>query len=91
VASMCTPAFKSGAVPPRPAASSLILDEGPRLSRSVHSFFCAVRVVLSGLTNSSAFQEVSSGREVSIVFNSNGHLIYRWAANNGEQRETAGR
>jgi benzaldehyde dehydrogenase (NAD) len=91
VASICTAAFKSGAVPPCGAASSTILDEEHRLSRSVHSFFRAVRVFLSGLVDSSAFQEVSLGREVSIVFTSNGPLIYRWEANNGEQRETAGR
>jgi hypothetical protein len=71
-------AFKSGAVPPCGAASSIILDEGHRPSRSVHSFFRAVRVFLSGLVDSSAFQEVSLGREVSIVFTSNGPLIYRW-------------
>lgn len=90
MAAICTSAFKSGALPPCGAASSTILDEGHRPSRSVHSFFHAVRVFLSGLVDSSAFQEVCFGREVSIVFTSNGPLIYRWEANNGEQRETAG-
>jgi acyl-CoA reductase-like NAD-dependent aldehyde dehydrogenase len=78
VASICTSAFKSGAVPACGGASSTILDEEHRLSRSVHSFFRAVRVFLSGLVDSCAFQEVSLGREVSIVFTSNGPLIYRW-------------
>jgi hypothetical protein len=91
VASICTSAFKSGAVPPCGAASSIILEEGHCPSRGVHGFFRAVRVSLSGAVNSSGFQEVSLGREVSIVFTSNGPLIYRWEANNGEQRETAGR
>jgi hypothetical protein len=67
------------------AAPSNIL-EGHRPCRSVDSFFRAVRVFLSGLVDSSAFQEVSLGREVSIVFTSNGPLIYRWEANNAKPR-----
>jgi hypothetical protein len=83
VASICTSAFKSGAVPPCGAASSTILDEGhrPSPSGSVHSVFRAVRVFLSDLVESSAFHEVSLGREVSIVFTSNGPLVHRWEAN----------
>src|ERR1700674_1047359 len=46
-----------------------------------NSFFRAVRVFLSGLVDSSAFHEVSLGREVSIDFTSNGPLIHRWEAN----------
>ncbi len=71
--------------PCRRAAPSNIL-EGHRPGRSVDSFFGAVRVFLSGLVDSSAFQEVSLGREVSIVFTSNGPLIYRWEANNAKPR-----
>lgn len=82
VASICTSAFKTGAVPPCGAASSTILEEHrPSPSGSVHSFFRAVRVFLSGLVESSAFHEVSLGREVSIVFTSNGPLIHRREAN----------
>jgi hypothetical protein len=84
-----TSAFKSDAVLPCAAAPSIILDEGHRLSHSAHTFFRAVRVFLSGLVDSSAFQEVSLGREVSIIFTSSGPLICQWEANNGEQRETA--
>ena len=90
MATICRSVFKSGAVPPCGAASSTILDEGHHPSRSVHSFFRAARVFLSGLVDSSAFQEVSLGREVSIVFASNGPLIYRVrgeiTANNGKPR-----
>ena len=81
VASICTSAFKSDAEPPCGAASSTILDEGHRPSRRVHSFFGVVRVFLSGLVDSSAFHEVSLGREVSIGLTSNGPLVYRWEAN----------
>lgn len=68
--------YKSDAVTPRGAAASLILDEGHRHS-GLHRFFRAVRVSLSGPIDSSAFQEVSLGREVSIIFTSSGPLIYR--------------
>ncbi len=77
-----TSAFKSEALPPCGAAFSS--DEGPRLSRSAHTFFRAVRIFLSGLVDSAAFQEVSLGREVSIIFTSSGFLIYRQEANNGK-------
>jgi hypothetical protein len=83
VASICTSAFKSGALPPCGAASSTILEQGhrPSPSGSAGSFFHAVRLLLSGLVESSAFHEASLGREVSIVFASNGPLIYRWETN----------
>ena len=77
-APICASAFRSDTTPPRQAAPSVILDEGYRLSRNAHSFFCAVRVFLSGLIDSSAFHNDSLGREVSIIFTSNGPLIYRW-------------
>jgi hypothetical protein len=77
-ASIC----KCDAVTPWTAAPSIPLDKGHRRGRAAHSFFRTVRVFLSGLIDSSAFQEVSLGREVSIIFTSNGPLIYRWEANN---------
>ena len=85
MASICTSASKFGAVPCG-AACSTILDKGHRPSRNVYSRIRAVRVFLSGLVDRSAFQEVSLGREVSILFTSNGPLIYRWKANNGKPR-----
>jgi len=81
-APICMSPFRSDTILPSRAAPSVILDEGYRLSRSAHSFFRAVRVFLSGLVDSSAFQDVSSGREVSIIFTSNSPLIYRWESNN---------
>jgi hypothetical protein len=77
-----TSVFGPPAVPPCGAAPSIILVEEHRLSRSAHSFFRALRVSLSGSIDSSAFQNVSSGREVSIIFTPNGPLIYRWESNN---------
>jgi len=86
-----TSAFKSDEVLPCAAAHSITSDDGPRPSRNAHRFFPAVRVFLSGLVDSAAFQEVSLGREVSIIFTSSGFLIYRQEANNAEQRKTVGR
>jgi hypothetical protein len=80
-ASICRSVFKSDAVPPCGTAPSIVLEEGHRLRRIAHSFFRTVRVFLSGPADSSAFQEVSLSREVSIVFTSNGLLIYRWEVN----------
>jgi hypothetical protein len=81
-APFCMSPFKSDTILPSRAAPSVILDEGYRLSRSAHSFFRAVRIFLSGLIDSSAFHNDSLGREVSVVFTSNGPLIYRWESNN---------
>jgi len=75
-------AFRSDTTLPCPTAPSVILEEGYRLRRTAHSFFHAIRTFLSGLVDSSAFQDVSSGREVSIIFTSNSPLIYRWESNN---------
>jgi len=75
-ASICRSVFKCNAVPP--CGAPIMLDEGHRLRRATHSFIRAVRVFLSGPVDSSAFQEVSLGREVSVAFTSNGPLIYRW-------------
>ena len=69
--------YKSDAVTSRGAAASNILDEGHRHS-GLHRFFRAVRVSLSGPIDSSAFQEDSLNREVSIIFTSSGPLLYRW-------------
>jgi len=84
-----TSAFRPDAVPPCGAAPSIILDEGPRLSRSTQGFFRAVRVFLSGLVDRSAFQKVSLGREVSSIFTSMGPIITGWrriTANNRKPR-----
>jgi hypothetical protein len=75
-------AFRSETILPCRAAAFVILDEEYRISRSAHSFFRVVRVFLSSLIDSSAFHNDSLGREVSVVFTSNGPLIYRWESNN---------
>jgi hypothetical protein len=73
-----TSAFTSDGEPPCGAAPSIILDVVHRLSRSAHSFFRSIRIFLSDSIDSSPFQEVSLGREASIIFSSNTPLVYRW-------------
>jgi hypothetical protein len=79
---ICVSAFRSDTILPCRVAPSVILDEGYGQSRSAHSFLRVIRVFLSGLIDSSAFHSDSLGREVSVVFTSNGPLIYRWESNN---------
>ena len=69
-------------MPPGDPASSIILEERHGVSRNTRRFFSAVRAVLSHLVDSSAFEEISSGREVSVIFTANGPLIYRWESKN---------
>src|SRR5260370_370144 len=78
--SICKLVVKFDAVPPCHAAPSVTLDQGHRLSRTPRSFFRDARVFLSGLVDTSPFQEVSLRREASILFTCNGPLVYRWEA-----------
>jgi hypothetical protein len=78
--SICKSVGKFDHVPPAPAAPSVTLDQGHRLSRTPRSFWRAARVFLSALVDNSPFQEVSLRREASILFTSNGPLVYRWEA-----------
>src|SRR5258705_13907645 len=55
--SICKSVVKFDAVPPCHAAPPVTLDQGHRLSRTPRSFLPAARVFLSGLLDSSPFQE----------------------------------
>jgi len=79
----------SGAVPLPPLAVSGIPTEESRSHRNRSSFCVAVRAFLSGLIDISAFQDVSLGREISVVFTSNGPLVYRAERNNDVQSKPA--
>jgi hypothetical protein len=86
-ASICASASAADAVPHCGASTPIILDEGHRLVRTAQSFFRAVRIFLSDMMDSSAFHEISSDREISIIFTSNGPLIYRWKSNKEKPRK----
>jgi hypothetical protein len=82
---ICMSTFRSDIILPCQAAPST-LDEGYRPSRSAHGFLRVVRIFLSDLIDSSAFHSDSLGREVSVIFTSNGPLTYRWESNNEKSR-----
>src|SRR5260370_20132543 len=88
-ASIAPSAPDSGAVLLPPLAISANPDEESRSHRNWSSFFVAVRAFLSGLIDNSAFQDVSLGREISVVFTSNGPLVYRVETNNDLQNKPA--
>ena len=85
--SNCATALKSEVVLPNAARAPAFSDNGPRLSSSARKLFRAVRVFLSSIADSSAFQEISANRQVVIIFTSNGPLIYRWEPNKDVRKE----
>ena len=86
--SICTSTVRSDALPPEGAAPSIILDDRHRVGRNTDRFFRGVRFLFSGLLDSSAFQEVSLGREVSVIFTTNTPLVYRCRADNASNGPT---
>ena len=80
--SICTSTVRSDALPPEGSAPSIALADRHRVRRPTDRFFRGVRFLFSGLLDNSAFQEVSLGREVSVIFTTNAPLVYRCRANN---------
>jgi hypothetical protein len=75
---ICAVALKAD--PPDAATAPVVSNSG--LSRTgAHKFFRAVRVFVSSIVDSSAFQDVSVHQQVAIIFTSNGPLIYRYEPN----------
>jgi hypothetical protein len=80
----------SGAVllPSSPVAA--VAEEESRTRRNWSSFFVAFRAFLSGLIDDSAYRDVSFGGEISVVFTSNGPLVYRLEPKNLFQNRPTG-
>jgi hypothetical protein len=89
-ASIVSSAPDSGAVLLPHSAVSVIPDEEACRPRCWSSFFVAVRAFVSDLIDDSAYQQVSLGREVFVIFTSNGPLVYRAERNNDVQNKPAG-
>jgi hypothetical protein len=68
---------------------SVIPDEETCRQRNSSSFFVAVRAFVSGLIDDSAYRHVSLGREIFVIFTSNGPLVYRAETNNDVQNKPA--
>jgi hypothetical protein len=85
-ASIAPSAPDSGAVLLPQSAVAAIPNKETDRSPYWSSFFVAVRSFVSGLVDDSAYQHVSLGREISVIFTSNGPLVYRPARNNDVQK-----
>jgi hypothetical protein len=79
----------SGAVLLPHSAVSVIPDEKTDRPRYWSSFLVAVRAFVSGLIDDSAYQHVSLGREIFVIFTLNGPLVYRAERNNDVQNKPA--
>ena len=88
-ASLAPSGADSGAVLFPPSATSVIAEEESRTHRNRLSFFVAVRAFASRVIDGSAYQDVSLGREIFVIFTSNGPLVYRLETNNDVQNEPA--
>jgi hypothetical protein len=86
--SICTSTVRSDALPQASAAPSITLDDRRRLGRHTDRFFRGVRFLFSGLLDNSALQEVSLGREVSVMFTTNAPLVYRCRPDNASNGPT---
>ena len=76
-----------------PSAAGLgpiLLAEGIRLYRCWFTVVRPLRVVLSGLLDSSPYRQISSGREISVVFTANGPLLYRCETDNAGNPNAVG-
>jgi hypothetical protein len=80
----------SGAAPPRVAKHPRLLIEGGG-RRSWYPFFRSLRAVLSGVLDSSAYDQISLGREVSVAFTSQGPVVYRYGRNSAVDSVSATR
>ena len=83
---LSTPASEFTTVVARSPATFVETDRGREHPRS---FLANLRTFLFGLVDRSAFQDVSLGREISVVFTSNGPLVYRRQTNNDVRNEPA--
>lgn len=79
-----------GAGPPRAAGHAKLLIEC-RGRRSWYTFFRSLRAVLSGVLDSSPYDQISLGREVSVAFTSQGPAIYRYGRNSAADSVSATR
>jgi hypothetical protein len=69
-----------GAGPPRALGyRALLIESAGR--RCLFTFFRSLRAVLSGVLDSSPYNQVSLGREVSVAFTSQGPVVYRYGRN----------
>jgi hypothetical protein len=66
-----------GAVVLPSLAVAAIAEKESQTCRNGSSFFVAIRAFLPGLINDSAYRDVSFGGEISVIFTSDGPLVYQ--------------
>jgi hypothetical protein len=76
-ASIAPSAPDSRAVPLPAWAASLVGGEQNRPYGNWSNFSVAIRTLASRLIDHSAYRDVSLGREISVIFTSNGPVVYR--------------
>jgi hypothetical protein len=79
-----------GAGPPRAQGHPRLLIAGG-VPRSWYTFFRSLRAVLSGVLDSTPYDQISLGREVSVSFTSQGPVIYRFGRNSAADSASATR
>jgi hypothetical protein len=79
----------SGAVLLPCSAIVIIAEEESRMHPNWFCFFGAIRGFLSRLVDDSAYRDVCSGREISVVFTANGPLVFRPEPKNVVQNRPA--
>jgi hypothetical protein len=75
---------------PAKAAASAITSDGTSLRNVWRSAFRMIASVASRLVDTSPYDDVSEGREVSFVVASNGPLLYRLKRRNPDPPENRG-
>jgi len=78
-----------GASPPRAGGHpKLVIESSGR--RCWYAFFRSLRAVISGVLDSSGYEQISLGREVSVVFTSQGPVVYKYGRNSTVDASAAG-
>jgi hypothetical protein len=87
--SLSTSANESTVAMPRSPATFVVPHARSRRQQHSRSSLPSLRTLLFRFIDGSAFQDVSLGREISIIFTSNGPLTYRCRTNNDVRNESA--
>jgi len=76
--------------PPRAKGHPRLLIAGG-VPRSWYTFFRSLRAALSGALDSTPYDQISLGREVSVAFTAQGPVIYRFGRNSAADSAPATR
>src|SRR5258707_3130701 len=86
---LSTSASESTVAMPRSPATFVVPQKTDRREEHSKAFFGTLRALFFHLIDSSVFQDVSQGREISIVFTAIGPLAYRCKTNHDVRNKSA--